>query len=242
MRPIVKRYVIPSVLLLAVLLPLLAACGAIQRDRSGVPDDLEAVWEAYRTIQERYVDREALDPDELSEGAIRGMLEVLDDPFITYLDPSDFRAVRNVIQGTFEGIGATVAMEDGFPTIVAPMPDSPADRAGLRTGDVIREVEGESIEGLTLQEVVEKIRGPKGTPVSLRIQRAGAEGLTGISIVRDEIRLASVSAQMLDDDIARVRVTQFVSNTSEELLEVLEDLRERNVRGIVLDLTTRADW
>ena len=245
MRPTIKRVVIPSLLLLALVLPVLAACGAFQRDSGrseAVPEDLATVWQTYRALQERYVGGDALDPEELSAAAIRGMLESLNDPFASYFDASNFRFSLDDIEGTFEGIGATVTMRDGYPTIVAPLPDSPADKVGLNAGDVIRGVEGESIDGLTLQEVVDMIRGPSGSPIRLSIQPEGTELITEVTIFRAEIRLASVRSEILSDGIARVRITRFVGKTSSELEQVLKELEERNVEGIVLDLRNKPGW
>ncbi len=239
MRSVLKRHLLPSFLLMALVLPLLAACVSIQRtsDRSdAVPEDLAAVWETYLALQERYVDGDALDPGRLSAGAIRGMLEALDDPFAIYFDAENFQSSLDDIEGNFEGIGATVAMQDGFPTIIAPLPNSPAARAGLAAGDVIRAVEGESIEGLTLQEVVALIRGPSGSPVRLSVQSVGSEEVSEITIVRDQIHVASVTVDLLQDNIAHVRITGFLSQTADELKTILEELIEQDVRGIVLDL------
>ena len=201
----------------------------------GVPEELAKVWEAYRALQERYVNREALDSDNLADGAIRGMIEALEDPFTAYFDAGQFRSSLEDIEGAFEGIGASVTIRDGNVTVVAPLPDTPAERAGIQPGDVILQVEDESIEGLALEGVIDRIRGPEGTPVRLLIQREG-RGEIEIVIVRARIQVTSVSVSMLTEKVARVRVTQFVRPTSEELRQVLIDLSRQEVDGIVLDL------
>jgi carboxyl-terminal processing protease len=203
---------------------------------AGGPEDLAKVWEAYEVLQERYVDRQSLDKEKLAEGAIRGMIATLDDPFTSYFPPRRYQENLELFEGAFQGIGAQVAIRDGHVTVVSPIPDTPADKAGLRAGDIILAVEDQSVEGLTLDEVIDRIRGPKGTPVRLRILQAQTNRIMDLRIVRDEIKNATVTYGLLEGPIARVRLTQFVERTDEDLIRALDELKDQKVRGIVLDL------
>jgi carboxyl-terminal processing protease len=201
-----------------------------------VPEGLGTVWEAWHILNQEFVNREDLDPKKLSEGAIRGMLEALDDPYSSYLDPRHHQLQREDFRGVFEGIGAQVTMREGKLTIVAPIPDTPAERAGIRPGDIILEVDGESTEGITLMEAVFKIRGPKGTPVTLLVLHKGEEKPVPITIIRDVIKVRTVRVENLPDGVVHLTITSFLENTDEELKEALRQIKRDGARGIVLDL------
>ena len=214
---------------------VISACGVFSSDDDS-SHDLAKVLEAYEKLQENYGDRELLDPEVLSEAAIRGMLSALDDPFTTYFDPRGFEAAVGDIQGEFTGIGAEVTVRDDKPTVVAPIPGTPAEAAGLRAGDVFVEVDGRSLEGLSLDDVIFLIRGPKGEPVILKIFRASTDETFDVTIIRDTIRTVTVRTERLDNGIVRVRISQFAGRTGEELEAALKELNEEGVRAIVLDL------
>ena len=136
-----------------------------------LPSELAKVEEAYRALREQFVDREKLDPEKFSQAAVRAMVDSLDDRFTTYFTAERFRMTQETFRGTFEGIGANVTVRDGTVTIVAPLPDSPAQQAGIMPADVILAVDGEPVEGFSLGMVIDRIRGPEGEPVRLRIER-----------------------------------------------------------------------
>jgi carboxyl-terminal processing protease len=127
-------------------------------------------------------------------------------------------------------------MREGKLTIVAPIPDTPAERAGIRPGDIILEVDGESTEGITLMEAVFKIRGPKGTPVTLLVLHKGEEKPVPITIIRDVIKVRTVRVENLPDGVVHLTITSFLENTDEELKEALRQIKRDGARGIVLDL------
>jgi carboxyl-terminal processing protease len=198
---------------------------------------LDVVKEAWDLIFRDYVDQSKLDATKLSQAAIKGMVEALDDPYTAYLDPQSYQLSTSSLQGKFEGIGATVGVRDNQIIIVAPIPNSPADKAGIRAGDIILGIDGGSTEGLSLEEVALRIRGPKGTSVRVTIQHQGETAPVELEIVRAEIELPSVSFEMRGD-IAYIRIYNFSDRTDSELSPVLERLKQEGATGIVLDLRT----
>ncbi len=195
---------------------------------------LGKVGEAWGIIFEDYVERDGLDAGVLGGGAVRGMVEALDDPYSTYLDAETYRLSLSSIQGKFEGIGARVMVEDEQLIVVTPIAGSPAEGAGIKAGDIILEVNGESVSGLTLMEAVLKIRGPSGTPVRLLVLHEGETEAVEIEIIRAEIEVPSVQFEMMGD-IAYIRISEFSQHTSEELMPFAE-ITVQEATGIVLDL------
>lgn len=193
---------------------------------------LEQVW---GIIWNDYVDRDKLDASVLSQGAIEGLVEALDDPYSSYLSPETFELSMGGIEGRFEGIGAYVGMRDDKITIIAPITGSPAEEAGIRAGDIILEVEGQPVDDMTLNEVVLLIRGPKGTAVEILVQHMDETEPVKLSIVRDEIKLSSVYYELMED-IAYIHISNFSERTNEELTTVFEEIDADSAKGIVLDL------
>jgi len=202
---------------------------------AGPSDGLETVKQVWNIIFDDYVDRDHLDPDTLSEGAIEGMLEALDDPYSSYLDAETHQLGLSSLEGELEGIGAQVAIRDEQITIIAPIANSPAAAAGIRAGDVVLEIDGQSTAEMSLAEAVLNIRGPKGTSVRLLILHQDESEPEEIEIVRDKIELPSVHFEMRED-IAYINITHFSGHTSEELSATLESMTQEEVRGIILDL------
>ncbi|MBI2852033.1 MAG: S41 family peptidase [Chloroflexi bacterium] len=196
---------------------------------------LETVQEAWDIILKNYVDQEKLDSSRLKEEAIKGLIEALDDPYTAYLNPQAYRLSASDLRGSFEGIGAHVGVRDKALIIIAPMPDSPAWRAGIRPGDTILEINGESAEGMSLEEAVARIRGPRGTAVKLLIQHLDEPQPVEVDIVRAEIRIISLSFEM-KESIAYVRIFQFTERTDEDLSTALSTISRNGADGIILDV------
>ena len=206
-----------------------------------LPEDLKAIWEAWVLLNREYVDKEKLaDPDDFTEAAIRGMTSVLEDSGTYYLPPRVASTMRQDIQGKFEGIGAHVNMNAaGKLLIVAPIDGSPAEEAGILAGDIILEVDGESIEGLSLMEAVAKIRGPRGTIVRLLVLHLGAIDPIEIPVRRGVIPLTSVRLRSDDGDrFAHIRITDLYANTPEQLRKTLEEVIDGGAEGLILDIRT----
>ena len=206
-----------------------------------LPEDLKAIWESWVLLNREYVDKDKLaDPEAFTEAAIRGMTSVLEDSGTYYLPPRVASTMRQDIQGKFEGIGAHVNMRpDGKLLIVAPIDGSPAEEAGILAGDIVLEVDGESIEGLSLLEAVAKIRGPRGTIVRLLVMHLGAIDPIEISVRRGVIPLTSVRLRSDEGDrFAHIRITDFYANTPEQLKLKLEEIIDGGAEGLILDIRT----
>ena len=209
------------------------AVGAVPE---GVPAEFNRLFEVWAALKRDHFDRDSLDAGVLTEGAIQGMLRALDDPYASYLDSQQYAMESQDFKGFFEGIGAEVTMRDGQVTIVAPIPDTPAERAGIRPGDVILEIDGESTEGISLLEAVSKIRGTKGAGVDLVIRHKSGGETVSLTIIRDVINVTSVRLKMLVGRIAQVNITSFTDDTNDEIEEVLQKVDRFQARGLILDL------
>ncbi len=198
-------------------------------------EGLAVVEQAWDIILREYVGRDKLDTKTLSQAAIKGMLTSLDDPHTEYLDAEEYRLSMSSLEGEFEGIGAYVAVKDNQITVIAPLPDSPAAKAGIRPGDIILEIDGVPTAGMSLTEVVLKIRGPKGTSIKLRLLHEGESKPEDIEVTRAAVKLPSVRSEM-KGNIAYINISQFSENTDRELVPVLENVIGQGAVGMVLDL------
>lgn len=233
-----KRSLLPTLLVVVLIILSFGAGFAYSQLLTGaapeLPAEFNTLGEVWELLSEDYVNNEALDPEELSRGAIEGMLEALGDPYTSYLE--SYQVAWSDLEGSFEGIGAIVSMEDGELTVVSPIAGGPAERQGVRSGDKILEVDGEPTSEMNLMEAVLKVRGDKGTTVTLLILHQGETRPVAIEIVREEIKLDSVYLDMLADDIAHIRITHFAERTPVELTEALNNVLQSGVWSIILDL------
>lgn len=197
------------------------------------PKSLMPVTEVWDLVQARYYEQ-PVDEEALVNGAIEGMLAALGDSHTRYLSPEAEEAARASMQGEFQGIGAEVESINGNITIVSPIDGSPAQAAGLRPGDILRQANGVELTGMDITEAAGLVRGPAGSTVSLLIERG--EEIFAIDIVRDVIKLASVRGEMLAEGIAYVRLSQFGERSPQELSEMLDELLGQDPVGLILDL------
>ncbi|RME50028.1 MAG: S41 family peptidase, partial [Caldilineae bacterium] len=207
------------------------------------PAEFDVFWEAWDLVVAHFVDRDKIDFKAMTYGAIEGMLASLgDEGHTTFLPPEAVEQHQTSLEGAFEGIGAYVSMEGDQVTIVAPIDGSPAEAAGILAGDIILAVDGESIAGLTLNQVIAKIRGPAFSPVVLTVLHPDAEEPVDIVIVRQRIELNSVSWSMIPGtNAAYLEITQFAADTGQELAQALLEIDARKsagepVEALVLDL------
>ena len=218
--------------LLFVLASASVACAA--ESPASKYDSMKRFSHVYEYVQRYYV-RE-VSRDELMTGAIKGMLQGL-DPHSTYLSVNEYKEMRETTSGEFFGIGIEISMENGQLTVVSPIEDTPAYKAGLKAGDIILAVDGHPTQDMSMQESVSKIRGPRGSEVELLILHKEAKTPSQVRIARDSIPLISVKTRMLEEGYAWVRITRFSDNTEKELLEGLANARKKGpLKGVVLDL------
>lgn len=198
--------------------------------------DFGIFWEAWKKIDNRYVDEEELDSQQRVFGAIKGMVGALDDPYSAFMNPEETKKFGSEMQGSFEGIGAELGMKEGVLTVISPIDGMPAEKAGLRAGDKIFKINGDLSSDITIDEAVEKIRGKKGTEVTLTIVRNGDDKTKDITIIRDKIELKSVIYEKKDGNIAYIRITKFSEDTSREFNKEAAKAVADSSKGIILDL------
>jgi carboxyl-terminal processing protease len=230
--------------LVLVVLLVATALGAYAYGRSQSPaslagedrESLKLYAEALDTVRDDYVDQKAIDPKKQTYGAIEGMLDTLGDEGHTrFLTPEEREENREDLSGTYVGIGIQLEYSDGQAVVAAPIEGSPADKAGIEAGDVVVAVNGKSVRDRELSQVVERIKGPKGTGVSLTVLRDGKQHV--FKLERDEIQAPAASwARIPGTDVAQVRLASFSNDSAEELRQAFEKARAAGARRFILDL------
>ncbi len=201
---------------------------------SNVYENLEIFTEVLKEIQENYVDIK--EPEELIQGAIKGMVESL-DPHSSYMDKEEYDNLMVDTKGRFDGVGIEITIRDNILTVVSPIEGTPAYEAGIESGDQIIKIDGELSMDMSLTDAVSRIRGPRGTKVNLTIRREGVGELLEFFITRDEIPITSVRHYLLTPEIAYIRISTFQGETDMELAKALEDIEQgHSLEGLILDL------
>lgn len=239
---IIFRY-LPSVFLGAILGGLIVVGTTVFADRYNnssvlnLPlEDLRAFSEVFERIKTDYVEK--VEDKVLLEYAIQGMLNGL-DPHSTYLNPQAFKEIQIGTSGQFGGLGIEVGMENGFVKVIAPIDDTPAQRAGIKSGDLIIRLNDKSVKGMTLADAVKIMRGKIGNPIILTIVREGETKPLKIKVIRAIIKVKSVKSRSLGQGYGYVRISQFQSQTGKDLRKALKLLKEGNnnkLKGLILDL------
>ncbi|WP_027159109.1 S41 family peptidase [Methylobacter luteus] len=223
-----------------------STCGSVfaDRDNGEVVTDTETLpFEDLRTFTEIFgrIKRDYVEPvsdKKLLEDAIRGMLTGL-DPHSAYLIAEEYQELKEGTTGQFGGLGIEVTMENGFVKVVSPIDDTPAQRAGIKTGDLIVRLDDQPVKGMSLNDAVKIMRGEPGSKILLTVVREGEEAPLKITITRDIIKVKSVKSRMLEKDYGYVRISSFQSKTGESLKEAVAELKKENaggLKGLVLDL------
>jgi len=198
--------------------------------------DFSLFWKVWDLLKEKYVDQNSLDAQKMVYGAIRGMLKATDDPYTSFFDPKETKEFTQDIGGSFEGIGAELGIKDGVLTVIAPLEGSPAQKSGLLSGDKIIKIGEDITSDLTIDEAVDKIRGEKGTEVSLIILHKGEEETKEIKIIRGVIEIKSVELEFKENNIAHLKIIQFGEKTGKEFDAAMSQIIFKNASAIILDL------
>jgi carboxyl-terminal processing protease len=239
MKPKLQNY---SLVLIGLLTGVLVSIGhgvfaERENARATLPiEELRTFSDVFGRIKNDYVVE--VDDKELIENAIRGMLSGL-DPHSSYLDAEQFTELQVGTTGQFGGLGIEVGMEDGFVKVIAPIDDTPAQRAGVQAGDLVIRLDDTPVKGMSLDEAVKVMRGKPGSDIELTIVREGLDQPIKITITRDIIKVKSVKARMLEPGFGYLRISQFQSKTAENLVDAIEDLKKENdgpLEGLVLDM------
>lgn len=213
-----------------------AAPGLGAVDSPGTVADLfRPFWQAWNIMHDEFVDQ-PVDDTLMMQGAIRGMIEALGDDHSGYMDPNQYDQANIPLQGAYEGIGAWVDTEAEYLTIIAPMAGSPAEAAGLKSGDQVIAVDGQDMTGIPAQLVIRRVMGPDGTTVVLTIRRQDAAEPFDVEVTRGKITVPSVDSKMLDEGIAYVHLSTFGDNTVGDLRQALRDRLADDPAGMILDL------
>ncbi len=199
-------------------------------------NQLQAFSEVYLKIKQNYV--QDITDKELFDNAIKGMLEGL-DPHSTFLNEKDFKDLQIGTKGEFGGLGIEVTMEDGFVKVITPIDDTPAYKAGVKSGDLIIEIDAKPVKGLSLNQAVDLMRGKVGSPILLTIARTGENGPIEIKIVRAKIKVKSVKYEIIDDNYGYIRISSFQNKTGNNLYDAISNLKKDakgNIKGFVIDM------
>jgi carboxyl-terminal processing protease len=198
--------------------------------------DLTPLWKTWQLIQERSVERTKLDQQKLLEGAIKGLVESLNDPYSAFLTPKEEAEFEESISGSFEGIGIEIGIRNNALTVIAPIAGTPAEKAGLKAGDVILAINKEPTEGMSLEKAVSKIRGKRGTVVTLTIMRKSWKEPQEISITRATIKIPSVTLEFPERGIALLKIHNFHARQIFELRSASRHILRSGITRIILDL------
>ena len=210
-----------------------------KNDRDELFSSLEPFFEALTLIRDEYIEKD-IDLDKVIQEGIKGMLNALGDPYTRYVDPQSLlREQEDMFLGHFGGLGIIISEKDEQIIIISPIEDTPAFRANIKAGDIIVEIDGESAKGITVDEAVNRLRGEKGTEVTIGVKRKNIEEVLEFKIIRDIIEVKAVKYETMgrDDKIGYIRITTFNVNTERELEDALKTFANNgNIRGIILDV------
>ncbi len=232
---ILVGWLIPKQVEAQALLPVTPDAEVTEESSSDLIKLFEPFWESWQYVHEQYVEQ-PVDDTLLMQGAISGMLDSLGDPHTAYMTPEEYIEASTPLDGSYEGIGAYVDTGGDYLTIISAMPGSPAERAGLKTGDAVIKVNGEDVTGIDPSVVLKSVKGPAGTSVTVTIQREDVAEPFELTITREKIELQSVTSEIIEGDIAYISLSTFGETTTAELRAALQTLLPQNPKGLILDL------
>lgn len=228
------------ILLILILLIVTTASGLnnwiFAGDTEKTYDSLRVFNEIFNLLRTEYYDESKIDPEKLTHGAINGMIKSLDDPHTSYMSKDIFSELQTETKGEFGGVGIVIGVRDSWITVISPIDDTPGARAGIKAGDKIIEVNGESTEGFTTMDAVNLIRGKVGTSVNLTIRRESVQQPLHFDITRGIIQLESVKSKVIENHIGYIRISSFSEHTAEALEDHLYELTDQEVDSLIIDL------
>lgn len=198
--------------------------------------DFSLFWSVWDLLKNKYVDAGNLDAKKLFYGAIKGMMQATDDPYTTFLDPTENQKFGEDISGNFEGIGAELGIKGGILTVVAPLQGTPAEKVGIRSGDKIIKIDGKVAGDMTIEQAVDLIRGKKGTSVVLTIFRDGDSDTQDITVERGIINVKSVTFETKDNNVAYIKITRFGDDTNKLFADAIKKAVSQKPNGMIIDL------
>lgn len=198
--------------------------------------DFSLFWQVWDRLHERFVDQETLDTQKLVYGAIEGMVNAAGDPYTVFFEPVTSQKFQEEVSGAFSGVGMELGLRENMITVIAPLKDTPAMRAGIIAGDRVLSVDDASTEGWTVDEAVSRIRGKKGTTVRLVIGRVGTDQNLTVDIVRDTIKVPAVEWRMLDGNVAYVQILSFNANVDAEFVKASQELTAAGATRLIIDV------
>ena len=200
---------------------------------NNIYNKIDLFGEVLEKINKEYVDE--INQSDSMDSAINGLLQSL-DPYSAYMSPEIFNEMQEETSGEFGGLGIEVTMESGVVKVISPIDDTPASKAGIKAGDYIVKIENTQVQGKTLSEAVDLMRGPVGSSIELTVRRIGEKKAIKFNIIREIIKIQSVKTDLLENDIGYIRLTSFNENSSEQIEEKIKDLEEKNIKSYILDL------
>jgi len=198
-----------------------------------LPYDL--IWDVWKTAKNKYVDQPVSDKD-IFYGSLEGIINSLEDPYSNFFNPEDADFFLDTMSGDFEGVGIEITKKNNYLTVISPLPETPAKRAGMKSGDKILAIDDKDTMGMSLDEAAKHIRGPKGEPVTLTVLHKGASSTEDIEIVRDTIEIETVSWEMKTEDIAYINISHFSGDTWQDFKNIAQVVKNSQPKGIILDL------
>jgi carboxyl-terminal processing protease len=205
------------------------------QDKSGAIGDMSLFWKVSGLLEEKQIKAQQIDSKDKLYGAIKGLAESYGDPYTTFFPPAEASSFKTAVSGAFEGVGMEVGLRDNVLTVISPLKGSPAEKAGMRPDDRIVQINANSTEGLSVEAAIKQIRGPKGTPVTLKVFRNTSQKMLDITIVREKIDLPIIDAKTNKDSFV-ISLYSFSENSPEKFENALNEFKKSGKKNLVLDL------
>ncbi|MBU0899578.1 S41 family peptidase [bacterium] len=230
-------YLIALILLLSLSIGISTSIVNSKNENNTTYECLELFSKSLNLIKNNYVDSTKLEDEKLIYGAIEGLIKKLDDPYSRFMDPEEYKEMKVETSGSFGGLGIVIGIKDEKLTVISPIEDTPAYKIGIKAGDIITLIEDKNTKGITLSEAVRMLRGPKGSKVTMTIQREGEKDLLNFTIIRDIIKIDSAKSDLIQEKVGYLRIITFNQNTPFELDREISKLKEhQDLVGMILDL------